>query len=519
MTYVRVVLETLDYPEIIHLTLSYLMNLPETPELNPIHSRAKRRQSLDMLSRAADIIDSPTPAIYSLADLILTSLSSKSQQTVSTTLRLVSTILRKHYPYSVHTLLKTIPMSSGATARTVGAHNTEMEMLFQMVSDLTAQDNNSAQTYEDHLKDCQVLLESHPCTAKFLGLKTSNGVNESNDQLKMRMHTLSPHDQFLRHLVDLLSAFFSNTEETNLVLTCVIIDLASCAYMCPEGWLFCDPNMYEFPEVSDSDQEDDLGNMEDELAAILGESIADESDTFAEKDHRRLGDIKRARRWPSLTQPSPVVEALLGLVAQVETYRKNFPDLDNKLMKRRRAFEFADEISEAVSSPQIPQQSLISAKPPFLGPFSSGQLIRPSTVLSSSRLHLQPSPEGGDKWDLREGSSKCSSTNEMRYDKTHCNSTVGSGFKGGAEEFTLSHLLTNIMILQVCRTLSTTKFELISHVGVHFGVGGIDTGSRVAVCRRPVWVCNGMKGHFNKQLTRNSIPFPFFFLFLVPDSA
>ena len=492
LTYVRVVLETLDYPDIIHLILSYLMNLPEKPEKIPSPSRAKRRQSLDMLSKAADVVDSPTPAIYSLADLIMTSLSSKSQQTVSATLRLVSTILRKHYPYSMHTLLKTTPVLSRVPARTIGAHNEEMDLLFRMASDLTGQDKNVAQSYEDHIKDCQVLLESHPCTTKFLGLKPATTAisNGSDDKLaQMHLHTLSPHDPLLRHLVDLLSKFFFNTVETNLVLTCVIVDLAACSYMRPEGWLFYDPAAYEFPGESDSELEgeDGLDSMKDELAEILKDSVfTPEPDLVAERDRRRARDATRARRRPRLRKPPPVIEALQSLVSQVETYRKAIPELDDKLMVRRRAFEFTDEISEAVSSSQAAQHSPPPPPPP---PPPSGPSpppprspllpprhpARPATARSSSSggldlvsmfenhvadttqrtikwmmpgqrvLHLPPPPESGEEGSTREGSVRSSGTADADVGDMHRNMLKGNA--GG--EFTLSHLLTNIMILQV----------------------------------------------------------------------
>lgn len=512
LTYVRVVLEKLDYPDIVHLILSYLMNIPENSEPLPSISVAKRRQSLELLSRAADVIDSPTPAIYSLSDLIMTSLASRSQQTVATTLRLVSTILRKHYPYAMHTLLKTIPTSNSTPVRTIGAHNVEMEMLFQMVSDLSGEERNAARSYGDHLKDCQFLIESHPCTIKFLGLKaTTTDLHGSPDEklAKMYTHTLSPHDPFLRRLIDLLSGFFSNTVETNLVLTCVIIDLSACAYMRPEGWLFYDPETYSFPEDSGSATEDeddeDLEDMEDELAEILGDSAHHdiESETsHIEKDRRRLRDIQRARRRPQLDQSStpPVIATLQDLVSQIEDYRKDIPDLDHKLMERRRAFEFTDELTEAQTTSAVAPSRALTMDPfsllyltrpltardhPRSGYTSpTSQRSRPPTLFLPSRgaspimqepsspfddhisdttqrrikvkipgqrgLHLPPPPESTDG-NTREGSVASSGAGESDEHQYHPRKFAAKGH--GQGEFTLSHLLTNIMILQVCLAL------------------------------------------------------------------
>ena len=463
-----------------------------------VQSRAKRRQSLDMLSRAADVMDSPTPAIYSLADLIMTSLASKSQQTVATTLRLVSTILRKHYPYSMHTLLKTVPVSISSPARTIGAHNAEMEMLFQMVAALAGDGRDSAQTYDHHLKDCQGLLESHPCTAKFLGLRGNvGGCGNSSDEDTLtwvHMHTLSPQDPFLRNLVDLLSSFFSNTVETNLVLTCVIVDLAAPAYMRLEGWLYFDPAHYEFPEDLDSDNEDDeLDTMEEELAAILGDTtLLSTKDLFAEKDRRRIREIKLARRHPRLRprHAPPIIEALQNLVAQIAAYRKDIPDLDDKLMERRRAFEFTDEINDALASTQTPQSLPPPKQPPpspapMLDPFSARNLILGPDAVRGRSQFLSPPPSSRGVSPATDPNSPFenhiadTTTRRIKVlmpgqkglhlppppesedgkggeDTPEVHNTLPTARIAGRQqgEFTLSHLLTNIMILQVCFLLT-----------------------------------------------------------------
>jgi hypothetical protein len=457
LTYVRVVLETLDYPDIIHLILSYLMNLPERPE-SP-QSRAKRRQSLDLLSKAADVVDSPTPAIYSLADLIMTSLQSKSQQTVSATLRLVSTILRKHYQYSMHTLLKTVPVPSNTPTRTIGAHLAEMEMLFQMASDLTGHDKNSSASYDDHIKDCQNLLEGHPCTTKFLGLRISSTTSDgrpADDKLSMmHLHTLLPNDPFLRHITDLFSSFFSNTVETNLVLTSVLIDLAACAYMRPEGWLFHHPDTYAYPEDSESDaEEDELESMENELAAILGDSVYAPPDSF-ESDRRRVREIMRARRHPEFTSAPPVMEVLQSLVSQVADYRKEVPDLDDKLMERRRAFEFTEELSEAVSD---------KFRNP-LDAFTARNLVRPTTAKSLrprglSRVTQPEAPSSPFENHIADTTHRRLKVlvpglhkppPKEDEDGDAMAALMGRPRKESRVqgEVSLSHLLTNIMILQV----------------------------------------------------------------------
>jgi hypothetical protein len=380
LTYVRVVLDTLKHADMIHLILTYLMNLPEMPEPLPSpRDKKSRRKSLDLLSKAADVVDNPTPEIYSLADLIMTSLASKSQQTVSATLRLVSTILRNHYPYAMNTLIKIVPASPSAPSRTIGAHNKEVDLLFDLVTSISAE-NNAAQSYDDHLKDCSLLLEAHPCTPKLLDLKSPTNVNEKvPDHLsRMHMHTLSLHDPLLRLLLGLLTSFFSNSVETNLVLTCVIIDLSACAWMRPEGWLFHDPATYTYPPSSIASSTP--SDFEEEPAP----------DFFKAKQlqlQQAVQDCRRAPAFPAETRP-PVLAALEGLVEELDAYRQEIPDLDIQLAERRKAFEVSDSISEAIGSSASPPPH---SMPMTMDAFSAQSLVTPSRIPRAPSRSIIPS--------------------------------------------------------------------------------------------------------------------------------
>ncbi|KAH8153095.1 uncharacterized protein LAJ45_02682 [Morchella importuna] len=510
LTYVRVVLDTLEHPDLIHLILSYLMALPDKPksETESIQSPSmeRRRRSLDLLSKVAAMDDTPTPDLFNLVDLVLTSLKSKSQQTVSATLRLVSTILRKHHPYSVSTLLKVIPYPEGAHMRTIGAHNREMELLFTLVGDIS-EDRDVSESYSQHLKDNLVLLESHPCSAKHLNLKNgpSRGVQDDANPRwaklnEMYTHTIHPNDPLLKNVIELLNTFFANTVETNLILTAVIVDLATCSWMRPEGWLLFDPTSYEFDNSDESDGEeawDELDDVENELAEIMGENTTTNPDISLRKERKRIIELKKANRTPRFTSTPPILAALQGLVCQIRTYRREIPDLNDKLAERKRAFQFTDELNEALlSSPLVspPMSSPVrnskleaitprnlvrpsssntgrqrkysgGSQPMQASRSSRGLAITPSQVRALSPaaavitggspsspfnshvtdttmrrikvlqpgqagLHLPPPPEG----ESREGSVW---------------SDAGTApFEEGTADFTLSHLLTNIMILQ-----------------------------------------------------------------------
>lgn len=400
-------LDTLDHAEMIHLILSFLMNLPEKPleDLSP-KLKAKRRQSIDMLSKSALVEDNPTPAIYSLADLILNSLGSKNQQTTAATLRLTSTILRKHYPYAVGTLLKTTPLSSTAPSRTIGAYNAEIDLLFSFVTDIS-EENSAAETYEGHLRDVLMLLESHPCSARLLGLKPSVSAPQPelsiNDPMsRMHIHTITAADPLLKGLLDLLASFFANPVEINLVLTAAIIDLAACAWMRPEGWLYFDPKYYTYPqlpvakpslntdldpssdnEADDDSSDDDLSDLDSELAAILSgatstNSTTSSADPFSTKSALRQSALTDSRRRPLLdTNYPPVLATVKALVKQVATFRGSIPDFDERLKEHRRSFEVQEGVAEAVNTAtSTPTGSVVGGSTPRkLDPFNPRSLV------------------------------------------------------------------------------------------------------------------------------------------------
>jgi len=353
LTYIRVILDTLEHPDIIHLILSYLMALHEKPPTPstapPTPSVARRRKSLDLLIMAAKVDSKPSPDLFNLTDLILTSLRSKSQQTVAATLRLVSIILRKHHSYSISTLLKVRRIDEGAPQRTIGAHMKEMKLFFSMIKQIGADDASGTDSYEAYLKDNLELLECHPCSAKALEIKNPQENQRSEPRAKdLYTHTLRLDDPLLKSVVELLSTFFSNSVETNLILTCVIVDLASCCYMKPAGWLLYDPAHYEYDEDSDEEFEEEW----EELIAEgeMGDGILEEL------EREQMKGLKRARKEPKWKDTPPVMEVLQTLTKQIEAYRREIPDLDDKLFERKNAFRLTEHLNEAMSGQGAPPQ-------------------------------------------------------------------------------------------------------------------------------------------------------------------
>jgi hypothetical protein len=377
LTYLKRILEALDHPDMIHLILHYLLALPDTTPA-PTGSRAsvsaaRKRKSMDLatMMQGFQVEAASTPALFNLVDLIQGSLRSSSEQTISVTLQLVSVILRRHHRYAVTTLLWTKQIISDGPQRTIGAHDMEMDFLLSLAGSIGG-DDNFDEVYENHLKDCMGILESHPCSVTLIAPKSVGGTTKlTGSQASIpgaprdiRPHTLRPEDPMLKTLLGILATFFTNSIETNLSLTGAIIDLASCGFMRIDGWLLPDSTKYVYDE--DEDQ------PEDPYFMALGDPIE-----IQEKIQIR--ELKKARRTPKWdeTKVPVLLNQLKMLVDQVSAYRTEIPRFDELLQQRREAFQTA---SSSASTPipirQPPPRSSFesssrSASPPRTSAFDS----------------------------------------------------------------------------------------------------------------------------------------------------
>ncbi|KAI9837719.1 MAG: hypothetical protein M1819_006653 [Sarea resinae] len=364
LTYLRHILDSLDHPDLIHLVLHYLLALPdqsfpESPSTTRSPLAERRRKSLDLLARYASLEDKTTPAIFNLVDLILTSMRSKSQQTVTATLKLVSVILRRHHLYAVPTLLRTAHVGPSAPQRTVGAYNKELEALFGLVQDVGTLDGID-ESYENYLKDTLKILETHPCSMQLLAIKGHGGSAKKpgGDSIleagprEAYQHSLSLEDPLLKCLLDTLSTFFTNTVETNFALTEAIVALACCGYMHLEGWLLVDPSKYEY----DEDLEE--SKMERSQHADGSGSLDSFLDPIEEYEKQQICAMQSARREPSWSKEHtpPVFASLQSLVQQLDCFRDEVPAFDRYLAERKEAFQVSDKLNDALASAPLSSQ-------------------------------------------------------------------------------------------------------------------------------------------------------------------
>jgi hypothetical protein len=306
------------------------------------------------------------------------------------TLQLISVILRRHHRYAVTTLLWTSQVLHDKPLRSLGAHEKELDFLLSLAGDVGG-DFDFDEVYENHIKDCMGILESHPCSIVLVAPKSPGGTSKfpgsqatiPGAPRDIRLHTLRPEDPMLKTLMDLLETFFLNSVETNLSLTGAIVDLATCGYMRIDGWLLPDPSKYVY--------EEDEG-VED----LFVDGPLDPIEAKEKAQLRALKNARRTPKWVESQLPS-ILRRLKTLVDQVSTYRTEIPRFEDVLQQRRDAFQAA---SSATATPipirQAPPRTSFdsssrSASPPRNAFDSLAQRIFPELGTPKSRSR---SPRG-----------------------------------------------------------------------------------------------------------------------------
>ncbi|KAL9097566.1 MAG: hypothetical protein Q9165_000462 [Trypethelium subeluteriae] len=335
LTYLRRILDSLEHPDLVHMILQYLLALPEPAPSRPAPplrspTTEKRRMSLMLLNEPEKEEDKLSPSLFNLVDLIINSLSSRNTQTVITALNLVSLILDKDHIYAVSTLVRSMPCRNKSPQRTVGALDAEVDAYLALAEGMGG-DQELEEAYGDHLSDVQMVLETHPCSARFLIPPMINNPNHNQHPssglcLKpVDIHYLSNDDPLFTSLLRLLETFFTNNVETNLGLTDAFINLAACPCIRLEGWLAIDPLKYQF-----LDQADDLQSP-----------LLTKSPTIPSSEPpSQLASLQLARRRPAFaTRDTPRLLATLRfLTTQLDLLRHSIPTLDTLIQNRKEVF-------------------------------------------------------------------------------------------------------------------------------------------------------------------------------------
>ena len=391
LTYLRIILEVLEHQDLAHLMLSYLMG--ETKEPAPVlRKKRTRRPSTMNLLRALPSDDSlaTTPQLFSAADLIMGNLRARREERVIATLRLASTLLKKHCGYSINTLLRTT--SHPRTQVTIGHHEKETELFLGLISP-TGLAEHGSQSYNAYVQDAYINLETHPCSDD--PIRSLCSPPKPSQAPPVPFHAIRPDDPLMRDLLRLFSNFFTNCVELNLWLTRVVVDLCSCRFRSAEGWLlfkpedgYLDDETFINTLVPENHSQSNLLNEFSEMETELASDSDDDSDDYVPPT-----STNNARKKPTFTRFPPLFTMLKTLRAQIAHYKSELydEDLDALLEERRRALGFLDGISNAMNTAHLqsspPRQNVGRGRSTFVTPVSPLRPSRSSSE-SSSRVSI-----------------------------------------------------------------------------------------------------------------------------------
>ena len=405
LTYLRCIIESIDHAELLHVTLQYLLALPDKAEEESASARpttlARRRKSQTLISTLAQGQEKPMPDLFTLVDLVLTSLRSRNQQTVTVTLQLVSVLLRSQHQYAVSSIIKSQPCYDALPARTIDAHVRDTTVLFSFAEELFEHDD-LGQLYQTHLQDAQTLLESHCCSSRLLALPDSTGEDLSSIKRSSRMvqpHMIRLDDPLIKSLVHLLEDFLVNDIGTNLSLTETFSTLASCGNTRLDCWLLGDPVQREDTHDHNAAPDYDAGASDHDDTITINKDI--DSKMGASEITLRPRDFTASDQAPigPTHTNSPVFTVLDSLVWQVDRFRHEIQEFDIYLAERRHVFRIGEDIDKAVANDIPPsRRSHDSSRPshsqvrgvPHIGSIS--QRLRPDA--SSANVSRSSSPRG-----------------------------------------------------------------------------------------------------------------------------
>ncbi|KAL8763343.1 MAG: hypothetical protein Q9184_000814 [Pyrenodesmia sp. 2 TL-2023] len=317
MTYLKYILETLNSIDLVRLILHYMLDAPAQLSLDSKPLRpstlARRRKSETLIINSAARVDDPSPDLITLTNVLYGYLRSPNHETVIASLRLLDTILRLWHVFTNRTLMK-VQVAREYRKRSKSTHDQQLEILYSLAEDILI-DDAMEESYESHLHDVQMLLETHPCSAEKLFPPNSGPPANVVLRAPPEQRVILVDDPLLTCLLSLLDDFLFNDIVVNLNLSETIATLASCRETRLEGWLLGSPS--ESPNAA------------------------------APTDEKHPVDSHGSRNWPELA--SPVFARLHSLVERIGRLRQDIQDFDIHLAERRHVFRVGEEIDDAVA--------------------------------------------------------------------------------------------------------------------------------------------------------------------------
>ena len=409
LTYLRCIIESIDHVDLLRVTLQYLLALPEKSEEEVAPARptalARRRKSSMLMSNLAQGQEKPAPDLFTLVDLVFTSLRSRNQQTVAATLQLISVIFSHQHQYACLSFVKHKVPSDMSPTRTIDTHFQDTALLFSMAEDLMEHDD-LGEAYDAHLQDARTLIELHCCSPEVLALPGTRAeistlpLQDGERSWTVQPHRLKADDPFLDTLVPIFKDFLTNDISTNLKLTQVFSVLACCGYTRLDGWLLADPVRAQ--RAVDHDVASD-GNSDHDNTITLEKA---NSHDLERSPIAVLGDHPGITETPDRPDRSisPILASLDSLVHQVDAFRREIQNFDTYLAERRHIFKVGEDIDKAAAGDvlSLPKSEAKRVEESAKGTMSRsqarGQFIpnsqRLSSETSSAEVSRSSSPRG-----------------------------------------------------------------------------------------------------------------------------
>ncbi|KAI7205721.1 hypothetical protein D0869_00002 [Hortaea werneckii] len=371
LTYLTAILESLDYPDLISMLLVYLLaikedssTVPSAPTTPRSPTAIRRRESLKLLTAPADSDEATEPALFSLVDLVINSVSSSNNQTSYSALKLLSTIMMRQKQFALGSLLKVQRVRSPAPSRTVGALELELEKYMELAATIPGYSSVSS-AYTGLADDARFTIEAQvpfqaPTLQGSAGADTSVGA-----------YTLPTEDSLLRAMQDRLSTFLTNSVDVNLALTQALVSVLSCSDTRVDSWLALDPSSYTFAEDEAAPSRSWQAHLED-----------DERDSWA-----ALQKAYRRPVWPEEHVPL-LYKALRIVTRDIDAVRAAVPNLEQLLAGRQIMLQ-ASNVDGARSEPPSMMDSPTQTPSP--------DASRPKTARAHSRSPSTSSAGRGRK--------------------------------------------------------------------------------------------------------------------------
>ena len=230
ITILRYMLEVLEHNKLSQIIVCYLVGI-DVPNSNSHTSNGNSNDSSDEL-----LNNENGRVMITLKDIVMSCLKSKRNEIILATLQLLSTLIRKYYPYLVGTLFTVTKDEKGFSKND---YLNELKVIKSLGVDIgsVVGNTNDGCDYESDIEVRMACNEYQPKLHHHL-IPEEQEQNIAHSQMKlyvdvvqMYYHAIRNEDHLLKLLYDLVTRFYENSPEINLILLGIFIDLGV------NGWL------------------------------------------------------------------------------------------------------------------------------------------------------------------------------------------------------------------------------------------------------------------------------------------